>query len=277
MALKDDAIKVDGFTHAKPFFSSNLQDPTKAVLVHWKPEKLKVPIFRQAVQRSGGLATSEHKALRYSTFNYYLDRLGWGAGFAQKLTSHCFRRGTGDAVDGKSFFVTLFIYADGFVGAATTAIRDQVMRHNPQTGVFCGSYINEKVRAIVQDAVLDQPTDAGFLRAFTHMSLTCDPRAPETVPNEIMAALPPDPEITELLREREEYRLTYGYFSRAPPEIRQECDQLRRQINSLQKQRERIIKVEYRRHYFERIHDEELKRIISGDVAEKYIEPVVHH
>jgi hypothetical protein len=94
------------------------------------------------------------------------------------------------------------------------------LRHNPQTGVFCGSYINEKVRFIVQDAVLDQPTDAGFLRAFTHMSLTCDPRAPETVPDEIMAALPPDPEIKELVSEREEYRSIYGYFSRAQPEIR---------------------------------------------------------
>jgi hypothetical protein len=66
IAIKDDAIKVDGFTHAEPFFSSNLQDPVKAVLVRWKPEKLKVPVFRQAVRMSGGLATSEHKALRYS-------------------------------------------------------------------------------------------------------------------------------------------------------------------------------------------------------------------
>jgi hypothetical protein len=144
---------------------------------------------------------------------YYLDRLGWAAGFAQKLTSYCFRRGTSNAVDGKSFFVILFIYTDGFVGAATTAVCDQVLRHNPQTRVFYGSYINEKVRFIVQDAVLDQLTDAGFLCAFTHMSLTCDPRALETVPDEITAALPPDPEITELVREREEYRLTYGYFS----------------------------------------------------------------
>jgi hypothetical protein len=79
------------------------------------------------------------------------------------------------------------------------------MRHNPQTGVFCGSYINKKVRFIVQDAVLDQLTDAGFLRAFTHMSLTCDLRALVDVPEEVMKALPPDPEITELTRERKEH------------------------------------------------------------------------
>jgi len=78
-------------------------------------------------------------------------------------------------------------------GLRQTAVRDQIMRHNPNTGVFSGSYINEEVRFIVQDAVLDQPTNVGFLRAFTHMSLTCDPRAPTTVPKEILDTLPPDP------------------------------------------------------------------------------------
>lgn len=277
LAIKDDVIEVDGFTHAEPFFMSNLQDPTKAILVHWKPERLKKPIFRQVVRTFDGLATSDHKALRYSTFIFYLDRLGWAAGFAQKLTSYCFRRGTGNAVDGKMFTTILFAFTDHFLGAATTSVRDQVMRHNPQTGVFCGSYINEKVRFIVQDAVLDQPTDAGFLRAFTHMSLTCDPRAPVSVPNEVMKALPPDPEIMELIREREEYRKTYRFFSRAPPEIREECEQLRRQIVSLEKQRERAIKVEYRREYFYRIHNEELERQLTKVASDKYIEPVVHH
>jgi hypothetical protein len=87
------------------------------------------------------------------------------------------------------------------------------MRHNPQTGVFYGSYINEKVRFIVQDAVLDQLIDAGFLHTFTHMSLTCDPHAPVDVPNEVMKALPPNLEIIELTREREEHRKTYWFFS----------------------------------------------------------------
>lgn len=151
------------------------------------------------------------------------------------------------------------------------------MRHNPQTGVFSGSYINEKVRFIVQDAVLDQPTDVGFLRAFTHMSLTCDPRAPTDVPEEIRKALPPDPEIMELIREREEYKRHYGSYSRAPPEIRKECEQLRRQIDSLQKQRDRAIKIEFRRQYFVRIHDEELERQLKKVPTNEYVKPIVHH
>ncbi|PQE27491.1 hypothetical protein CJF31_00009118 [Rutstroemia sp. NJR-2017a BVV2] len=216
IAIRDNAIKVDGFTYTEPFFINNLQDPTKAVLIYWKPEKLKVPIFRQA----DSLSISKHKALRYLIFAYYLDYLGWAAGFAQKLTSYCFRRGTGNTVD----------------RAATTV----VMRYNPQIEIFCGSYINEKVRFIVQDAVLDQPTDVGFLCIFIYISLICDPHAPIDVPEEIRKALPSDPEIMELTREREEYK------SRAPFSIRKEYEQLRRQIDLLQKQYDRAIKIEFR-------------------------------
>jgi hypothetical protein len=34
LAIKDNVIEVDGFTYAKPFFTSNLQDLTKAILVY---------------------------------------------------------------------------------------------------------------------------------------------------------------------------------------------------------------------------------------------------
>jgi hypothetical protein len=89
-ALRDDAIRVeDRPAGAEPFFTTNLKDPIKAIRVHWKLLKLKVPIFRQAVRTADGFRTSEHKALRYSTHAYYLDRLGWEAGLEQKLTSYC--------------------------------------------------------------------------------------------------------------------------------------------------------------------------------------------
>jgi hypothetical protein len=173
--------------------------------------------------------------------------------------------------------IILFASANCFVGAANTSVRDQVIRYNPQTGVFCRSYINEKVRFIVQDTVLDQPTDAGFLCAFIYISLTCDPRAPVDMPEEIMNALPPDPEITELKREHEEYRKIYRFFSQVLPEIRQECEQLCRQIDSLEKQREQAIKIEYQRDYFYCIYNEELEKQLSKVAAIKYIEPVVYH
>ncbi|OBT74038.1 hypothetical protein VF21_07827 [Pseudogymnoascus sp. 05NY08] len=269
-AIKDDAIEVEGYSHAEPLFTSHLQHPTKAVLIHWKPEMLKRPIFRQAVRTCDMFRTSEWKALRYSTYAYYLDRLGWATGFEQKLTSYCFRRGTGNAVD----------------GAATTAVRDQILRHNPQTGVFCGSYNNEKVRFIVQDAVLDQPTDSGFLRAFTHMSLTCDPRAPQTVPDDVRDDLPPNPELVQLKLEQQELRLElkrlYGHAfvqGSIGTEAGEEYRQLNRQIATVTKTFEKELKREYRRDYFYRIHNEELEKIIKKDkvVTPTYVEPVVKH
>ena len=72
------------------------------------------------------------------------------------------------------------------------------MRHNPRTGVFSRSYLNEKVRFDVQAAFLDRPSMDGLTKAFTHMSLTCDPRAPKDVPKEVMKALPPNLVIVEL-------------------------------------------------------------------------------
>jgi hypothetical protein len=107
------------------------------------------------------------------------------------------------------------------------------------------------------------------------MSLTYDLRALEDVPQEVIDALLPDLEITELRREREEFRKTYWFFSQAPPEIRQECKQLRQQI--LEKQREQGIKMEYQQDYFYRIHNKELERQLNKVAVVKYIKPVVHH
>jgi hypothetical protein len=116
IALRDDAIRVDDRpTGAEPFFTTNLKDPMKATRVHWKPSKLKVPIFRQAVRTANGFQTSEHKALRYSTYAYYLDRLGWEAGLEQKLTSYCARRCTGNAVDGKCIPLSILLLLMRFI------------------------------------------------------------------------------------------------------------------------------------------------------------------
>jgi hypothetical protein len=40
----------------------------------------------------------------------------------------------------------------------------------------------------------------------THMSLMCDPRALVHIPDEYLAALPPDPMITALEQEREQLK-----------------------------------------------------------------------
>ncbi|CZR68052.1 uncharacterized protein PAC_17951 [Phialocephala subalpina] len=237
VALRDDAIKVDERPEgAEPFFTTNLKDPMKAMKVQWKPSKLKV------------------QALRYSTYTYYLDRLGWEAGFEQKLTSYCARRCTGNAVD----------------EATTTAVSDQIMRHDPNSEIF-------NPLAVVERRSVD-----GLTRAFTHMSITCDPRAPKNVPKHVKKALPRDPKIVEREKERRilliELRSRYGFLYRVDGvEGGKKYQILIRKINSATKKWEEDIKKAYRRQYFYRTHNEELQRQLNKVETKEYVEPVIHH
>jgi hypothetical protein len=156
------------------------------------------------------------------------------------------------------------------------------MRHDPRTGVFSGSYLNEKVRFDVQSAFLDRPSMDGLTKAFTHMSLTCDPRAPKHVPQEVMDALPPDSAIVELERDRwevyEAIRKEYRFIKRARgTDIGNIYQKLVAKVASANKKRDEDIKKQYRRDYHDRIHDEEMERHLKGIATDEYVDPVVQH
>lgn len=109
-AIRDDAILVDGYTSAEPFFATDLRaQGIRAMKVHWKAEWLKRPLFRSSSSTVNGWMKSKTDPITYSTYAFYIDRLGRDAGFEDKLTSYCFRRGTGNAVDGKYPILALFI------------------------------------------------------------------------------------------------------------------------------------------------------------------------
>jgi hypothetical protein len=94
-AIRDDAVLEDGYSTAEPFFQTDLGD-CRAMRVHWKPSMLKVPVFRN----HGGGINNQDKPLPYSTYAFYLNRLGKYTGFEQKLTSYCLRRGLSNAING---------------------------------------------------------------------------------------------------------------------------------------------------------------------------------
>lgn len=49
-AIRDEAILVDGYTSAEPFFATDLEaHGIKAMKVHWESEWLKRPIFRRSI------------------------------------------------------------------------------------------------------------------------------------------------------------------------------------------------------------------------------------
>jgi len=203
----------------------------------------------------------------YPNYAFYIDRLGRDTGFEDKLTSYCFRRGTANAID----------------GVASDAVRDQVMRHNPFTGVFNEAYINSSVRFNVQDAFLESDiSDDGLTRAFTHMSIRCNPGAPKEVPEEVMKSLlAADPDIADLERRVKQSHIQikreYKFIKRAPKKIKKEHKDLGKELTNAKKSLRDDIDKAYRKDYFFRIHNEMMKRQLEKTVEKEDVEPIIQH
>ncbi|KFZ11199.1 hypothetical protein V501_04872 [Pseudogymnoascus sp. VKM F-4519 (FW-2642)] len=90
-----------------------------------------------------------------------------------------------------------------------------------------------------QSAGLGRPSVDGVLRMLTHMSLMCDPRAPVHVPDEVLAALPPNPIITALEQEREQ--LKAGAYRIQGTSIKREVQRLTSAISSVRTKRRNIV------------------------------------
>ncbi|XMA20273.1 hypothetical protein WAI453_013064 [Rhynchosporium graminicola] len=219
----------------------------------------KIPIFRQDKRPATGVIASPILAVTYSQYKDCLNRLRLTAGFLEKLTSYCFRRGTANVVD----------------RTATDAVRDQVIRHNPNSAVYNGAYINERVPFDILSAVLERPSADGILRMLTHMSLMRDPRAPVHVPDDVLVALPPDPRIVDL--EQQRAQLKAGAYKIQGSEVEAEVRRLTAEIGTTRTRRRNIISEEYRADYFRRRPIEDIERQNSRQQEEEYIEPVVEH
>ncbi|KJZ69134.1 hypothetical protein HIM_11481 [Hirsutella minnesotensis 3608] len=104
-AIRDGAMEVAGLQHAAPFFSNFF--------------------FRRSVWTTvGGWVKSATDPMKYSTYAFYLDRIGSDLGSEEKWTSYCLRRGNANAL----------------LGVAPNAVMDQVMRHDPMTGCLANAY-----------------------------------------------------------------------------------------------------------------------------------------
>ncbi|KAJ8068112.1 hypothetical protein OCU04_003684 [Sclerotinia nivalis] len=188
--------------------------------------------------------------MAYSTYAFYIDRLGKYAGFEDKLTSYCFRRGIANAVD----------------GVASDAVRDQVMRHDPFTGVFNGAYINNVVRFNIQDAFLEgEITDDGLTQAFTHISIRCNPGVPKEVPTKIMnSLLATDSDIIDFEKRFKQLhtkiKWNYKFIRCAPQMVRKQYGDLRQKITNAKKSLKDEIEKEFRKDYFFRVHNEMMKK-----------------
>ena len=134
-------------------------------------------------------------------------------------------------------------------GTAPDAVRDQMMRHDPKWATFNSAYINEKVEFHLQNAFLDEPMEDGLIKFFTHISIMRDPRASyDTVPDEVLNSLAPDPDTIELEARRDE--LKNGQYRIQGTANEEEVRGLASQIRTKRAQRGKALRGEYRKYYF---------------------------
>ena len=107
-----------------------------------------------------------------------------------------------------------------------------MLRHDPSTGVFGAAYRDQLVRFNVQDAFLESNvSDDGLTRAFTHMSIRCNPGAPVPVSEEFMQQFyAQDPDIIDLDRQtrdlKDKIKWEHRFIKQAPKKERTEYQDL---------------------------------------------------
>jgi hypothetical protein len=139
----------------------------------------------------------------------------------------------------------------------------------------------------VQDAFLESNiSDDGLTRAFTHMSIRCNPGAPVPVSEEFMQQFyAQDPDIVDLERQtrdlKDKIKWEHRFIKQAPEEDRVGYQDLQKQFTSAKKSLKREIDDAKRKDYFFSIHNEMMKRqlerqqnpaMVENDVVD--VEPV---
>lgn len=210
--------------------------------------------------------------MKYSTYAFYLDRIGSDLGSEEKWTTYCFRRG----------------HANALLGVAPDSIVDQVMRHDPLTGCMQNAYQSRRIGFNTQDAFLQRdPSADGLTRAFTHMSIRCNPEVPKEIPKADLNKLSPDPEVASLAKQIKRMALfmrqEFGFINSAPKEMREEYQQRRRDLKNAEKAFRADMTKVYQEACRRRIHNEELQKQLSGITidpeldGEANLEPSVQH
>lgn len=171
-----------------------------------------------------------------------------------------------------------------YAGKAPDTVRDQAMRHNPKWAIFNSAYINEKIQFHVQNAILDEPLEDELLQFWSHMGMTCDPRATKhMVPVDVWKNMPPNAEIINL--QRELLNLKGSDFRIEGRDNEKDIRQLAQKIRSKKSQWTKKVQATYRQYYFQKSSNWEVERQLRGEVEadeegeegeEEYVRPAIN-
>ena len=84
LGILDNAFQLE-FTSVEQIFQLRVNPVRGSMRLRWKKSWEEKPIFRQAVPTPDGIRTSDKEPLRYHTFLYYIQRLGFMAGMMRIL------------------------------------------------------------------------------------------------------------------------------------------------------------------------------------------------
>ncbi|KAJ3499414.1 hypothetical protein NLG97_g349 [Lecanicillium saksenae] len=254
LALHDHAFDAPSLTDAYSLLSKDVWGPKDCMPIRWKKDKLKVPVFR----RIYGTTLSENEAMLYSKLNYDMGRQSLESGHEKAWTPRFARRGAANAANGD----------------APDAVRDQMMRHDPQFATFFNAYLNENANFDLQNAFLEDEKQNQLFRMFAHVSFTRDPRAVrDMVPENVWANQLPDPEIVKL--EEERATLKQGSYRVDGSEHEERIRALTDEIRNRKTQRDRTTVKEYREYYFYNRPTWDIEAQARGEVDEEYEQPAI--
>ncbi|KAK2729318.1 FluG domain-containing protein [Colletotrichum kahawae] len=255
LALRDQAFEASSLKHAAAVLGLKVQGSVQSMALRWKQSMLKIPVFRNF----NGTELSPDQPMPYHKLRDDLHRQSLNAGFEVPWTPRFFRRGAANAANGN----------------APDSVRDQMMRHDPKFATFHGAYLNEKVNFDLQNTFLEETTESQLYKLFTHVSLTRDPRATrDMVPQEVWDNLPPDPEIQELVLQRE--KLKAGRYRIQGNEHEVKIRQLTEKIRNKEDRRDKTVAKAYRSYHFYNRSTWETERQALGVEEDEYVKPVIN-
>lgn len=268
LGMHDNAFELE-FTSVEQLFSLRVDPRRKSMRLRWKKSWEDRPLFRQAVPTVDGVRTSEKEPLRYHTFLYYIQRLGFMAGLMRILNPYNIRRGAGEAVD----------------SVATQALLQQVMGHR-DAGVL-QAYMNERVQCDVQAAFLGRPSAEALFKAVSHMSRDVDPRAPSTLTDFECDQLKTHPLLVELRERRDvlskEVRQAHGTLKKAKAagsKLFKLYNEAQSDLESAKKRLTRGKIEDSRKEFFDQVETEDARRQLGLsvlDLSEEWKPEAVQH
>jgi len=165
---------------------------------------------------------------------------------------------------------------------ATTAVWNQIMRHDSNTEIFNTSYLNQRVQFDIQSAVMKRSSVNELICVFTHMSIECNSHTLKDVLKHIWCALFSDQNILNLEREWQalykKVKVRYRFINQIRgTEIEKEYRKLVRKINSKKKKHKENLKKAYCWQYFYCIHNKTLEIVLNKIEINDYVLLIIQH